>query len=180
MENLNQTLEGLLFLAGEEGLSVHALHSVLTDCSRQDIEEGLQALQKEYEETNRGFELANFGGRYKLISKDCVYEYAKKLFGQIKTVSLSQPAMETLAIIAYKQPVTRAEIEEIRGVSSDMMLKKLTAKGLVETCGRLEAVGRPVLYKVTTAFLDAFSLESLEELPALETVKGQENLFEEE
>lgn len=90
--------------------------------------------------------------------------------------------METLAIIAYKQPITRAEIEEIRGVGCDMMLKKLTARGLIEEAGRMDIPGRPILYQVTDTFMDSFRLESLQELPQLPKMEMnlEEGLFEEQ
>lgn len=91
----------------------------------------------------------------------------EKLFSSTKVAVLSQAAMETLAIIAYKQPITRSEIEEIRGVGCDMMIRKLMARSLIKECGRSDAPGRPFLYEITTEFMDAFQLESLKELPEL-------------
>ncbi|MFR9117888.1 MAG: SMC-Scp complex subunit ScpB [Merdibacter sp.] len=124
----------------------------------------------------------HFGGHYKFVSKESVYPYAQRLFASVKPVSLSNAAMETLAIIAYKQPITRTEIEEIRGVGCDLMLKKLIARGLVAEAGRMDIPGRPILYQVTDTFMDSFQLESLEELPQLPKVQMNldEDLFVEE
>ena len=104
----------------------------------------------------------------------------KKMFASTKISTLSQAALETLAIIAYKQPITRGEIEEIRGVGCDMMVRKLLARNLIKECGRSDAPGRPFLYEVTDEFMDAFKLESLKELPELPTFHEDEDseLFE--
>lgn len=108
-----------------------------------------------------------------------MHEYAQKLFADIKQSTLSQSALETLAIVAYKQPITRVEIEEIRGVGCDMMLRKLQARNLIEEAGRSEAPGRPILYGVTQEFMDSFKLLSLQELPDLPTFeREQEDLFD--
>ena len=114
------------------------------------------------------------------LTKEFVYPYGEKLFKEEKPMTLSQAAMETLAIVAYKQPVTRLEIEEIRGVSCEVMLKKLVAMDLIEAADRLDTVGKPLLYRVTDTFLDTFQLETLEELPALPDREISDNLFEEE
>ena len=109
-----------------------------------------------------------------------IHPYAQKLFASAKSASLSQSALETLAIIAYKQPVTRVEIEEIRGVGCDMMLRKLMARGLIREAGRSDAPGRPILFEVTEEFMDSFRLVSLKELPQLPDYSENESddLFE--
>ncbi|MDO5110608.1 MAG: SMC-Scp complex subunit ScpB, partial [Erysipelotrichaceae bacterium] len=115
------------------------------------------------------------------LSKAAVHPYAKRLFSIDKESRLSNAALETLAIIAYRQPITRVEIEEIRGVGADMMLRKLEARGLICESGRSEAPGRPILYSVTEDFMDAFQLLSLDELPELpsfsEDTEGSDDLF---
>lgn len=170
-------LEGLLFAAGDEGLSLLQLQSVLQTRTRQEIEDGLRQLQQKYAGSGSGMELACYASRYKLITKEAIYPYAAKLYAEIKAPALSSAALEVLALVAYRQPITRVEIEEIRGVSSDMMLKKLQARGLVETCGRKEAAGKPLLYRVTDGFLDAFGLESLGDLPEVLEPQVQASLF---
>ena len=166
-EEINATLEGLLFLVGDEGLSSTQLAEVL-EYSVDEIEAWLDELMKEYIETDtRGIEIVHFGGLYKFVSKEKVHVYAEKLFASVKMATLSQAALETLAIIAYKQPITRNEIEEIRGVGCDMMVRKLLARNLIKECGRSDAAGRPFLYEVTPEFMDSFQLESLKELPEL-------------
>jgi segregation and condensation protein B len=159
-------LEGLLFLTGDDGLTL-AQASETMDLKKSEVEELLDELQKYYVSDERGFEIERFGETYRFLSKACVHSYAKKLFQINNEAKLSNAAMETLAIIAYKQPITRVEIEEIRGVGADVMLHKLEARGLIKEDGRSDAPGRPILYSVTDEFMDAFKLMSLEELPEL-------------
>ncbi len=173
-------LEGLLFIVGEEGITLQQASEVL-GISLERCETEFKLLQDAYADDCRGFEIANYGGVYKFLSKAIVHPYAEKLFQTTKTAGISQAALETLAIIAYKQPITRVEIEEIRGVGCDMMLRKLEARNLIRENGRSEAPGRPILYEVTDEFMDSFKLLSLEELPKLpefDTEANNENLFD--
>ena len=179
MINRKAIVEGLIFMSGEEGLSLIQIQSVLQDCTRLEIEETIQTLQKEYAEDTKGFELVEYASRYKFVTKEFVYPFGQRLFEQFKSASLSQAAMETLAIIAYKQPITRVEIEEIRGVNCEMMLKKLQTRGLIEAKDRLDVVGKPLLYTVTDVFLDAFQLETIDELPILQEKDTKKELFDE-
>ena len=122
-----------------------------------------------------------YGSNYKFISKKAVYPYAQELFHNAKANTLSQAALETLAIIAYKQPITRIEIEELRGVSAEMMLRRLLVRNLIREVGRSDAPGRPILYEVTEEFMDSFKLYSLNELPELmnyDNDTGSVDLFE--
>lgn len=180
LNTLKPIIEGLLFLSGDEGLSFKALMLVLEDTPKETVMEALQALMQDYDES-RGLQLVCYGGNYKFVTRETVFPYAQKLFASVKSTSLSNAAMETLAIIAYKQPITRTEIEEIRGVSSDMMIRKLLARALIREKGRSDAPGRPILYEVTEEFMDAFQLESLKELPDLPAFESEtEELFAEE
>ncbi|MBR3357587.1 MAG: SMC-Scp complex subunit ScpB [Solobacterium sp.] len=170
-EQLRAAAEGLLFLTGDEGITAGMLAEVL-EISEEKAENLLEGLQVYYLNDARGIEIARYGRTYKFLSKAFVHPYAKKLFQLGKTSVLSQAALETLAIIAYKQPITRAEIEEIRGVGAEMMLRKLLARNLIKEDGRSEAPGRPILYAVTEEFMDAFQMLSLEELPELPDFAG--------
>ena len=176
-DQLLSVVEGLLFISGDEGLSLLQIQSVLTGNSREELTGALHRLKETYEEESRGMELLHTGGRWKLAAKALASSYGRKLFENIVTPGLSQAALEVLAIIAYKQPITRVEIEEIRGVGSDAVLKKLMARDLVEAKDRLDVAGKPLLYTVTEQFLDTFGLESLQELPRIEK-KTQDSLFE--
>lgn len=174
-------LEGLLFLSGDEGLTIDQIMTCLEDADKEEIRKILDELMKDYLEDQHGIELVRFGGIYKFVSKEYIHPYAERLFSSTKMATLSNAAMETLAIIAYKQPITRVEIEEIRGVNCDMMVRKLLARNLIKECGRSDAPGRPFLYEVTEEFMDTFKLESLKELPELPDYQENvdEELFEE-
>lgn len=171
-------LEGLLYIVGDEGLSQKQAAECM-DIAEEEAEELFLQLQRIYSSDERGMEIVHYGEIYKFVSKAEVHEYAQKLFADIKQSTLSQSALETLAIVAYKQPITRVEIEEIRGVGCDMMLRKLQARNLIEEAGRSEAPGRPILYGVTQEFMDSFKLLSLQELPDLPNFeREQEDLFD--
>lgn len=159
-------LEGLLFVTGDEGLTAAQAADTL-GVSEKQAEELFAQLQKVWQSDDRGLEVVRYGDIYRFLTKAFVHSYAARLFSKDVKTQLSQAALETLAIIAYKQPVTRVEIEEIRGVSADAMLRKLIARGMVKEDGRSEAPGRPILYSVTNEFMDAFQLLSLDELPDL-------------
>lgn len=180
MINQKAIIEGLLFLSGEDGLTLFQIQSALEQSDVDAIFADLEALKEEYSHADKGFELVEYANRYKFVTKEFVYPYGEKLFSEEKPVALSQPALETLAIVAYRQPITRVEIEEIRGVSCEVMLKKLQARGLIEAKDRLDTVGKPLLYTVTDTFLDAFQLETLQELPELPVQKHDDDLFETE
>jgi segregation and condensation protein B len=178
-EKLCAILEGLLFLVGDEGLTIEQASQSM-DISEEKVESLFDSLQKYYTEDSRGFEIERYGQKYRFLSKAFVHESAKKLFAIDKVSKLSNAALETLAIIAYKQPITRVEIEEIRGVGADVMIRKLEARGLIKEDGRSDAPGRPFLYSVTDDFMDAFKLLSLDELPDLPEFnkeEGNEDLF---
>lgn len=177
---MSAALEGLLFLTGDEGITLEqAVNALGTD--EETTKELFDELQKYYLDDSRGIEIAHFGETWRFLSKAAVHPYAKRLFSIDKESRLSNAALETLAIIAYRQPITRVEIEEIRGVGADMMLRKLEARGLICESGRSEAPGRPILYSVTEDFMDAFQLLSLNELPELpsfsEDTEGSDDLF---
>ena len=165
-ERMLAILEGLLFLCGDDGLSIEQAAASM-DATEEYVAELFDELQKYYLQESRGIEIARFGEKYRFLSKAAIHDAAKKLFQTSTEAKLSNAALETLAIIAYKQPITRVEIEEIRGVGADVMLRKLVARGLIHEDGRSEAAGRPILYSVTDEFLDSFKLLSLDELPEL-------------
>lgn len=165
-ERMLAILEGLLFLCGDDGLSIEQAAASM-EATEEYVAELFDELQKYYLQESRGIEIARFGEKYRFLSKAAIHDAAKKLFQTSTEAKLSNAALETLAIIAYKQPITRVEIEEIRGVGADVMLRKLVARGLIQEDGRSEAAGRPILYSVTDEFLDSFKLLSLDELPEL-------------
>lgn len=174
-----QIIEGLIFLSGDEGISLQTL-SDISEYDTEDVKEVINELITYHKESESSLELVLYANKYKFLTKNILFEYAKKLLDINKVKQLSQSALETLAIIAYKQPVTRIEIEELRGVGSEVMLRKLMAMDLISEAGRLEAPGRPILYQVTDTFLDGFKMSSLEELPELDHLinEQEEELFQ--
>ena len=167
-------VEGLLYVVGEEGLKIESIASIM-EMSIEDVEALLLNIKNKYEFDQFGIELVNYGKTYKFVTKKAIYPYVQKLLHNEKAASLSNAALETLAIIAYKQPITRVEIEELRGVSSDMMLRKLQARELIKEAGRSDAPGKPILYEVTEEFLNSFGLETIGMLPDLPEFNNDDN-----
>lgn len=161
-------LESLLFVA-DEAVEVKRFAQAL-DCSVAEIEQGLAHLRSEYESHNRGVRLLERAGRVQLVTNPAAAQAVENFLSLDLTTRLSGPALETLAIIAYRQPVTRVQIEAVRGVDCSGMVRKLEQHGLVEEVGRLETPGRPILYGVTDHFLQHFGLTGLEQLPPLPEV----------
>lgn len=158
-------IEAMLFVSNEP-LSVKDIADII-ERDQQDILILLKEIKADCEKENRGFFLAEVAGGYLYATRPEYAPYIEKLV-RPRLSSLSQAAMETLVIIAYKQPVTRSEIDEIRGVKSDSSLNTLIERGLVEEVGRKEAPGRPILFGTTSSFLKYFGLKTLEELPKIQ------------
>ncbi len=177
--NWKGIVESLLFAAGDEGLSLKQIAEVLEidEIMAESIVKDLFAEYNENEE--RGIMLVELAGTYQLATKKEFSPYLKKLVESPHTSALSQAALETLAIIAYKQPITRVEIEEIRGVKTERPLHTLMAKALIKEVGRAEGAGRAKLYGTTKEFLDYFGLKSIEELPELPEKVDEESVQEE-
>lgn len=164
--NLVAVLEGLLFVSGEEGLSVEKLKEVL-EVDNEQLSKLVEKLHASYFSSDRGLRLDVLGNRLKLTTKKEHKSFYQKLVAN-EELPLSQAALETLAIIAYNEPITRGKIDEIRGISSGHLVRKLLARNLIKEVGRSELPGRPYLYGVTNEFLDYFGLSSTKELPPLE------------
>jgi segregation and condensation protein B len=173
MNEYKAIVEGLLFAAGDEGLSLQQIAAVL-EIEEEQAQAIIHMLKEEYEQQKRGIQLIELAGVFQLATKKEHAPYLKKLVESPSSASLSQAALETLAIIAYRQPITRAEIEEIRGVKSDKPIQTLIAKALIKEVGRAEGTGRPILYGTTKEFLDYFGLKTLEELPPLPELQGDD------
>ena len=157
-------LEGLLFVVGEEGLTLEQIEDVL-EIDEDSSKNLIMELKKDYEDENRGLRIDFLGNRFKLTTKFEHKEYYQKLIENPETNTLSQAALETLAIIAYNEPITRVQVDAIRGVGSVNIIRKLVAKGFIKESGRSELPGRPILYETTNEFLDYFGLSSTEDLP---------------
>lgn len=169
MEQINWKgiLESLLFAAGDEGLSLKQIMTVMELEEFQAIEL-VEQLKQDYEMQNdRGIVIVELAGTYQLVTKKENSLYLKRLVESPGMSTLSQAALETLAIISYKQPITRIEIEDIRGVKTERPLQTLTSKGLIKEVGRANGAGRARLYGTTKEFLDYFGLKDIKELPPL-------------
>lgn len=177
MGNWKGVLEAMLFAAGDEGLALKQMASVLelTESATLDI---ITELQEEYLQESRGIQLVELAGVFQLVTKKEHSDYLKKLVETSSSHGLSQAALETLAIIAYKQPIARAQIEEIRGVKTERPIHTLVSKALIKEVGRMEGSGRAYLYGTTKEFLDYFGLKAIDELPALDAQNDQD--FEQE
>ncbi|QBP43068.1 SMC-Scp complex subunit ScpB [Paenisporosarcina antarctica] len=160
-------IESLLFVTGDEGLSSKQIES-LTDATSIDVKEALTKLQEDYVKSEyRGIELKELAGTYQLISKKQNSSTIQRLIENPTSQPLSQASLEVLAIVAYKQPITRIEIEDLRGVKSERPLYTLSLKGLIQEVGRAEGTGRAILYGTTKEFLNVFGLNDINELPPL-------------
>ena len=157
-------LEGLLFVVGEEGLTLEQIEDVL-EIDEETSKNLIMELKKDYEDESRGLRIDFLGNRFKLTTKFEHKEYYQKLIENPETNTLSQAALETLAIIAYNEPITRVQVDAIRGVGSVNIIRKLVAKGFIKESGRSDLPGRPILYETTNEFLDYFGLSSTEDLP---------------
>lgn len=176
--NWTSILESLLFAAGDEGLTQKQIAEVL-EVDELKAVEIIEDLKKDYDNSDRGIMIVQLAGTFQLATKKENADYIKRLVDSPHTSTLSQAALETLAIISYKQPITRAEIEEIRGVKTERPLATLMGKALIKEVGRAEGTGRAYLYGTTKEFLDYFGLKSLEELPPLPD-KVEEDYIQEE
>lgn len=167
---MEDVIEAVLF-ASDEPLSATRLVNVLEVGSAKQVRECIESLNKAYEVTGRPFRIEQIAGGYQMMTLSCFNGWLKKLLRVRTETKLSPAALETLAIVAYKQPVMRADIEAIRGVASGEMIRGLMYKGLVKIVGRAEVIGRPMLYGTTKKFLDIFGLNTLKDLPKIEELK---------
>ena len=167
-------LEGLLFVVGEDGLTIQQIEEVL-NIGEEECKELIRELKKDYEEEDRGLRIDFLGNRFKLTTKFEHREYYQKLIENPETNTLSQAALETLAIIAYNEPITRVQVDEIRGVQTSQLIRKLVAKGLVKEDGRSNLPGRPILYRTTNEFLDYFGLSNINDLPKIDMETDSSN-----
>ncbi len=162
---IQYAIEGILFAAGEP-VKAAKLASVLeTDIKK--VEEAVKLLKYQYDSEMRGVQIIEIDEGYQICSRPEYYAYIQEILGEQRRQALSNAAMEALAIIAYKQPITRGQVEYVRGVNSDGAVNRLVERGLIEECGRLDAPGRPILYKTTQTFLRCFGLKTPQDLPEI-------------
>ena len=169
-------LEGLLFVTGEDGLTIDEISNLL-EISANDTKELLNQFEQDLKNSDRGLKLVYLGNKYKLATKEEHKMYYERLTDQVVSSTMTQAALEVLVIIAYNAPISVGMIDEIRGVASRDMVRKLLFRGLIEVAGRSDMPGKPMVYKTTDKFLDYFNLSSIDELPEL---KIPEEISEEE
>lgn len=164
--NIISALESLLYVKGDEGLTINEIKQVF-ELSEEELLRSIEELQKEYEDPCRGIYLEKYGNIYKLVTKKECAIYCERLVETEVNNNLSQSALEVLALIAYNGPITRIMIDEIRGVGSAHIIRRLLLKNLIKEAGKEDTPGRPNLYTVTDHFFDYFGIKGIEELPKI-------------
>ncbi|MCX7714640.1 MAG: SMC-Scp complex subunit ScpB [Clostridia bacterium] len=171
-KQLQCAIEAILFAAGE-AVKISVMAKSL-GVSKEMVREAVALLRYEYDTQERGLMIIDIDDGYQICSRPMYYQYIREILGEQRRQALSNAAMETLAIIAYKQPVTRGQIEHIRGVNSDGAINRLLERGLIDEAGRLDAPGRPVLYETTQVFLRCFGLKTVKDLPPIDLKRPEE------
>lgn len=171
-------VEGLLFACGDEGITVNQISKII-DEEEHIVRHIIEELEFDYEHDHRGVMILQSNEVFHLTTKPEHNSYYKRLIQHPRSTRMSQASLETLAIIAYRQPITRTEIEEIRGVNSDYAVQTLLARSLIEEVGRKETIGRPVLFATSKEFLTYFGLTSINDLPPLSQEIDQESVIKE-
>lgn len=174
MSDISSALEAILFAAGE--CVPLARLSLILGVEEEELGLYVKQLQHEYESQQRGMRILKLGDKLQMCSAPEYAPLISKVLEQRKPPMLSQPALETLAVVAYFQPVTRAYIDQVRGVDSSYTVGVLLERGLIERCGRLDVPGRPSIFRTTAAFLRTMGVSELSELPALPELSGSEGL----
>ena len=169
-KTIKSAIESMMFVWGEP-LAIKDIADIF-NVDKKEIYEACKELQNEYEEEGRGIVIREVNKSFQFVTRKENREYIERLCTPVRRRKLSQSALETLAIVAYKQPVTKGEIEAVRGIRCDRVLEGLAAKGLVTIVGRADTVGRPNLYGTTNEFLKQFEFESLKDLPKIENLEG--------
>ncbi|QRG69857.1 SMC-Scp complex subunit ScpB [Brevibacillus choshinensis] len=163
-DKLKGVIEGLLFISGDEGIDAKEI-SEITEVSEEEVIDLIEDMKADFRRAGRGIQIVEVARAYQLTTLPEHVPYFERLASSPSQSTLSQAALETLAIIAYKQPLTRSEIEEIRGVKCEKALNTLLTKQLIREAGRAEGIGRPILYATTKDFLEHFGLRELADLP---------------
>lgn len=169
---MDRVVEGLLYVQGDQGLTIKQIEDIL-EIDEETAKEVVLNLKNYYDEHKRGLRINFLGNTIKLTTREEHSEYYQKLLEEPSSNTLSQSALETLAIIAYNEPITRGEVDSFRGIDSSYVMRRLLAKGLIKECGKSDLPGRPILYKTTDDFLDYFGLASKEDLPNIEILEEE-------
>ncbi|MEE1132764.1 MAG: SMC-Scp complex subunit ScpB [Caryophanon sp.] len=171
---IQSKMESLLFVVGDDGLTLAQL-AVILERDKAEVATQLAELKQQLDEDDtRGITIKELAGTYQLVTKQSMAETIQKLVENPSTQSMSQASLEVLAIVAYKQPITRVEVEELRGVKCERPIQTLVSKGLIQEIGRVEGTGRAILYGTTSEFLNFFGLNDLRELPPLPDAEVEE------
>ena len=170
LDEVKSILEAVLFAASEP-ISLEQFSQLFDDVSVRQIRQQLMRLRDEYQETNRSFQLIEIANGFQICTDRAYHQWIEKFYTRQIRVKLSPSALEALAIVAYKQPVTRSEVEEIRGVNSDSVLSSLIEKRMVRIAGRKPGPGRSLLLATTDEFLEQFGLKDLSTLPSMEEIE---------
>lgn len=170
-EETKPIVESLLFAAGEP-IPLRKLTEIIEDTDGALIQEAIVLLKNDYETQGRSFQVEEIAGGYQILTRPEYHEWVGKLRKKSGDTKLSQASLETLAIVAYKQPILRADIEAIRGVQSGQIIRLLMEKDLVKVVGRDEALGHPLLYGTTKKFLEVFGLQDIKDLPKIEELEA--------
>ena len=165
--NLKSAVEAIIFTC-ERPVTLEQIKKVLGNLDIASVRKIVDELKSEYETQNRGFRITEIAGGFQMNACTVFAPFLKKLFKERSVDKLSRPALESLAIVAYKQPLTKAEIESLRNVNVDGVMKSLVEKNLIRICGRKKVAGRPFVFGTTGQFLEHFGLKSLEDLPKIE------------
>ena len=176
---MDAIIEGLLYVQGDIGLTIKDIMNIL-EIDEDTAKRAVLSLKNYYDENKRGFRINFLGNTIKLTTREEHKEYYAKLLENPSSNGLSNSAIETLAVIAYNEPITRGEVDAFRGVDSSYVMRRLLAKGLIKECGKSDTPGRPILYKTTDEFLDYFGLASKEDLPSIEMLtedKEEKDLY---
>lgn len=169
IKTMKSAFESMMFVWGDP-IDAKIAGDVF-NISAKEAREIFRELQKEYKEEGRGIQIREIDGSFQFIANDENYDYIRTICTPVKTKRLSQAALEVLAIVSYKQPVTKSEIDSIRGIKSDRVLEGLSHKDLVEEVGRADSIGRPMLYGTTKTFLRYFDLSDIKELPEIDDIE---------
>lgn len=176
---MEAVIEGLLYVQGDIGLTIKDIMNIL-EIDEDAAKRAVLSLKNYYDENKRGLRINFLGNTIKLTTREEHKEYYAKLLENPSSNGLSNSAIETLAVIAYNEPITRGEVDAFRGVDSSYVMRRLLAKGLIKECGKSDTPGRPILYKTTDEFLDYFGLASKEDLPSIEMLtedKEEKDLY---
>ena len=168
--NYKAIVEGLLFVVGDEGITVEELRKIL-ELDNETLKQIFLELKRDYDKPDRGLRISYLGNAFKLTTKEEHKEFYEKLVVDTKNKTLSNASLEVLAVIAYNEPITRLKIDEIRGVNSSQIVRRLLARGFIKICGKDDSIGKPNLYKTTNEFLDYFGLSSKKDLPEIRVLK---------